>query len=425
MKMKRFIGRVIRLYNKIIHSNLFLCILSVVLGIIVWFSIINVVNPENETVVKIPVEINTEGSIPEHYGLSLLKSTDTLYTTVKIKGSKTNIFTFNSSELTAEVDLSSVTSAGGYSLNIKVKSNDGNLDIVSVEPASVFLEFDKIITRSFEVELDLSGNIETGYVMTESQVYPKTVDIMGPEKTLENIEKVYIPVSIEGKTESQTATSDIIIANKDGSIADRTYLTLSSSSVSYSYNIYYTKTVPITIDRKNNIAGDESSYTKAEILPETVTIGGKKSVIDKINEIKIETPVALESITGQSQSYVFNLPESNDYVYLDNEGHTASVTVSFDGSVKTKIYTLSKSLINGFAFVNLPEGKTAEINTSSLQVPIRSQASYLNMISVSDIKGTIDFSQKNDKGQYLVKIQVNEEVPYGVTQKIYVDVTLS
>ena len=71
MKMKRFIGRVVRLYNKIIHSNLFLRIVSILLGIIVWFSIINVVNPQNETVVKVPVQIDMTGSIPEHYGLSL------------------------------------------------------------------------------------------------------------------------------------------------------------------------------------------------------------------------------------------------------------------------------------------------------------------------------------------------------------------
>ncbi len=426
MRMKRFFGKLVRVYNKIIHSNLFLQILSLILGIVVWFSIINVVNPQNETVVSVPVEINMEGSIPEHYGLSVLTTeTEPLYATVRIAGSRTNIFAFNSSEIKAEVDLSSVTESGGYSLNINVTSTDDNLEIVSVEPSTVFLEFDRIITRSFDVNLNFEGEVADGYVMTESQVYPRTVDISGPQSVINNIKEVYIPVNISGKTEGVTATSDIIIVNEDGNLTDRTFLTISSENVSYSYNIYYRKTVPLTIDRRNNISGDESSYTTVEIIPETVTIGGTKSVLDEITEVKIETPIALESITGSSQSYVFNLPENENYVYLDNQEMTASVTVSFDSAVRTRIYTLSRSAIENFAFVNLPEGMTATIASSSIQIPIRSLSSYLNMLSSSDITGTIDFSQTNDSGQYLVNIQINEEMPYGVTQRIYVDVDLS
>lgn len=425
MKMKRFFGRISRICNKIIHSNLFLIITSVILGIVIWFSIINVVNPENETVVKVPIEINMEQSIPEHYNLSLLKNFDTIYATVKVKGPRTNIFTFNSNEISAAVNLSSVTEAGGYSLNVDVKSDDDNLEIVSVEPSSVFLEFDKFITKSFDVAMNFEGETEEGYVMTRSQVYPQTIEITGPQNILNKITQVYIPVNIEGKTESLTGTSDITISNEDGTLTDRTFLTISSDNVSYAYDIYYKKTVPIAIDRRNNISGDESGYTNVEITPENVTIAGEKAILDNINEIKIETPIALESINGNSQSYVFNFPESEDYLYLDNQETTASVTVSLDSSVRTKIYTLSKSRINNFTFKNLPEGKTATIKTTSLQIPIRSLPSYLNMITLNDIAGTIDFSQTNEKGQYLVIIDLKEDVPYGITQKTYVDVDLS
>ena len=309
MKMKRFIGRVVRLYNKIIHSNLFLRIVSILLGIIVWFSIINVVNPQNETVVKVPVQIDMTGSIPEHYGLSLLNQDEPIYTTVKVKGPRTNIFTFDNSEITATANLSSVTEAGTYSIDIQVRSDDNNLEIVSVEPASVFLEFDKIVTRSFDIALDITGEVADGYVLTDSQVYPKTVDIKGPENVVTNISRVYIPVNIENKTEGQKATSEVIIENTDGTLADKSKLTLSSETVSYSYDIYYTKTLPLSIDIKNDIGGDESSYTKVEISPQNVTVYGEKSVLDAMTEVKLGNVISLDSITGKSQAYVFTLPE--------------------------------------------------------------------------------------------------------------------
>ena len=425
MKMKRFIGRVVRLYNKIIHSNLFLRIVSILLGIIVWFSIINVVNPQNETVVKVPVQIDMTGSIPEHYGLSLLNQDEPIYTTVKVKGPRTNIFTFDNSEITATANLSSVTEAGTYSIDIQVRSDDNNLEIVSVEPASVFLEFDKIVTRSFDIALDITGEVADGYVLTDSQVYPKTVDIKGPENVVTNISRVYIPVNIENKTEGQKATSEVIIENTDGTLADKTKLTLSSETVSYSYDIYYTKTLPLSIDLKNDIGGDESSYTKVEISPQNVTVYGEKSVLDAMTEVKLDNVISLDSITGKSQAYVFTLPENETFSYLPGQDLTANVTVTFDSSVRTQIYTLSKSRISKFAFVNLPDGKTATIKTSSLQVPVRSLPSYLTTISSASINGTIDFSQQNDKGQYLVNISIDTSSPYGITQRIYVDVDLS
>lgn len=425
MKMKRFIGRVVRLYNKAVHSNLFLRIVSVLLGIIVWFSIINVVNPQNETVVKVPVQIDMTGSIPEHYGLSLLNQDETIYTTVKVKGPRTNIFTFDNSEITATANLSSVTEAGTYSIDIQVRSDDNNLEIVSVEPSSVFLEFDKIVTRSFDISLDITGEVADGYVLTNSQVYPKTVDIKGPENVVTNISRVYIPVNIENKTEGQKATSEVIIENTDGTLADKTKFTLSSEKVSYSYDIYYTKTLPLSIDLKNDIGGDESSYTKVEISPQNVTVYGEKSVLDAITEVKLDNVISLDSITGKSQAYVFTLPENGAFSYLPGQDLTANVTVTFDNSVRTQIYTLSKSRISKFAFVNLPDGKTATIKTSSLQVPVRSLPSYLTTISSASINGTIDFSQQNDKGQYLVNISIDTSSPYGITQRIYVDVDLS
>lgn len=425
MKMKRFIGRVVRLYNKIIHSNLFLRIVSILLGIIVWFSIINVVNPQNETVVKVPVQIDMTGSIPEHYGLSLLNQDEPIYTTVKVKGPRTNIFTFDNSEITATANLSSVTEAGTYSIDIQVRSDDNNLEIVSVEPASVFLEFDKIVTRSFDIALDITGEVADGYVLTDSQVYPKTVDIKGPENVVTNISRVYIPVNIENKTEGQKATSEVIIENTDGTLADKSKLTLSSEMVSYSYDIYYTKTLPFSIDLKNDIGGDESSYTKVEISPQNVTVYGEKSVLDAMTEVKLGNVISLDSITGKSQAYVFTLPENETFSYLPGQDLTANVTVTFDNSVRTQIYTLSKSRISKFAFVNLPDGKTATIKTSSLKVPVRSLPSYLTTISSASISGTIDFSQQNDKGQYLVNISIDTSSPYGITQRIYVDVDLS
>ena len=425
MKMKRFIGRVVRLYNKIIHSNLFLRIVSILLGIIVWFSIINVVNPQNETVVKVPVQIDMTGSIPEHYGLSLLNQDEPIYTTVKVKGPRTNIFTFDNSEITATANLSSVTEAGTYSIDIQVRSDDNNLEIVSVEPASVFLEFDKIVTRSFDIALDITGEVADGYVLTDSQVYPKTVDIKGPENVVTNISRVYIPVNIENKTEGQKATSEVIIENTDGTLADKSKLTLSSEMVSYSYDIYYTKTLPLSIDIKNDIGGDESSYTKVEISPQNVTVYGEKSVLDAMTEVKLDNVISLDSITGKSQAYVFTLPENETFSYLPGQDLTANVTVTFDNSVRTQIYTLSKSRISKFAFVNLPDGKTATIKTSSLKVPVRSLPSYLTTLSSASISGTIDFSQQNDKGQYLVNISIDTSSPYGITQRIYVDVDLS
>ena len=82
-----------------------------------------------------------------------------------------------------------------------------DVEVVSIEPADITLELDRLISVNLPIQPNLEGVPAPGFTTGEVRTSPIRVNVQGPESTLADLELVETtPVSVEGATGPVEAT---------------------------------------------------------------------------------------------------------------------------------------------------------------------------------------------------------------------------
>lgn len=86
-----------------------------------------------------------------------------------------------------------------FPIDISSLSLPPEIEALSVEPAEIDLELEKLVIRSLPIKAELEGMPAPGFEVGAVRVQPEKVRIQGPEKRIEGMEFLETtPVSIEG-----------------------------------------------------------------------------------------------------------------------------------------------------------------------------------------------------------------------------------
>lgn len=422
--MKKILNKLAKIYNKAVHSTIFILIISVIIGFFVWLYIISIVNPSKTAeYTKVPVKIETVGSVPEYYGLSILSGTPSVTVTVNVEGSRSGLMRFNKDKINAYLDLTTVTSAGGYVLDIVVKSTDPEVVVVSYEPSSLFCEFDTSTTKVMDVRVEMSGQLDNGYVIKESSISPSTVEISGPTSVVSKITAVTMNVDMTGRTSDFSGTETLNFKNASNDNVNKSLLTVSSEVVNYDFNIVYCKTVVPKVNLVNALGGDESKYMNVEYDPTTIVLEGYETYLANMQDLVLGS-ISTDSILSNKALFNIAVPSSGSYVVSSLSSDMVTVTVSYDPTmVSTRTFVFSENEISNFIIENVPEGFTAEIDNQSVRLSVRGIKSVLDTLKNRDIVVKVDMSKKDEKGTYPVEFEFPSDLAYGLLNEVLVNIT--
>ena len=133
-------------FGDLFNNNTFVLILSIVLGILVWFTIYVDQRPNSNTfITDVPITINYENSMAKDLGLEIIGEPQ--YTTdIQVNGKKYKITRLKAEDFTAQVSLANVTEPGEYTLPVQVirKQSDPEYSVISWTTTEVKLKFDKV-----------------------------------------------------------------------------------------------------------------------------------------------------------------------------------------------------------------------------------------------------------------------------------------
>ena len=432
--MRVFLKRVSIWFAKVVHSRVFQIVISLILGIFIWMYVINIVNPLKSAVyTKIPVKIEMDGSVPKYYGLSIVEGiTSDLTVTVTVEGSRSGLMNFSKDKISANLDLSQVTTAGGFNLPIKVKTASNDVYVSGVEPAEIFCTFDTSITKDFPIEIVMSGQLADGYVLDNYSVAPSTIEVSGPSVAVLQIGKVVVYCDVNGKTAPSADVSGISLLGVNDEKIGKTNLTISAETVTVSTEISYQKTLPLTCSLINSYGGDESSYIKYDIPLKTVVVKGARNILDKMTEIRLES-VLTEQISESQVTVQRSLPISSDYSYVGINPETDMVEVNLSYNPESvseiKITYSAEEIASGIengtiTFLGVPADKTPVVKSKSFTLYLRGSVMSLNQISKSFLSCVIDLGAINDSGDHPVTVNIPGELAYGKLNRPYVTVEL-
>ena len=131
---------------------------------------------------------------------------------VRLLGNKKAIRQLSPDQVSVSVDLSR-RPEGSATINLSrenVLTPDG-LDVVSIEPSTIQVQFEREVSLRLPVVPELVGKPAAGVVAGEAEVFPNQVLVSGPESKLERIGSLSTPpINLEGRTSTFEETVTVL-----------------------------------------------------------------------------------------------------------------------------------------------------------------------------------------------------------------------
>ena len=304
---------------------------------------------------------------------------------IKIQGKRYDISRLDSQDFYASVDLSEVTSAGKYNVTLEVfaKTNE-DYTLLEVEPKTLSLEIDKIITKEFPITgtaPDIS--LPEGFYADDVTTSPETISVTGSASMLDKIERIEAKSTFHGEIMESTQTnSEIIIYGSNGTKIVSDKLKLSTELVTVNIPIFKQKELPlkITINFPANFDADSLKY---EIRPEMITVAAPNNTIDNQSQLDIGT-INLSDITPNSNTYLpIVLPDG----YKNLSGNN-SATITW----KTENYGLLDYTVTAddIEIKGVPDNYNVSLTTTALTVTITGPSDLITGFAKGDITATVN-----------------------------------
>ena len=298
--------------------------------------------------------------------------------TIQIEGKRYDISDLNADDFTAEVDLSSVRSAGTYTLPLRVTSKSGRqLSITDTQPDQVSVTLDEIISREFPIQGTADISLPSGYYLDKITTSPATVTLTGSASLIDKVTRVEAQSTRHGAISESIQTGSVIsVYGASGVISEG--VTLSTDSVTVSISIYKTKELPLKFSITNAPQNFDLSSLKYEIYPKTIKVASPDDSIDNISELDLGM-ITLSDITLDKTSYIpINLPEG----YKNLSGNVRA-QITWDTKEYNKLdFDVPAEKIN---IINSPDNFDIDLITNSLKVTVIGPSERISELSATDI----------------------------------------
>ena len=377
-------------------------ILAIVLAIIIWLILSITQYPTiSKTISNVPVDLTLTGTIAEEKGLSALNFKE-LNVDVVIEGMNYEIGSYNAGDLTATVDVSSVTKKGTYKLDIDVKSahSADKVSILSITPETVEVQFDAITSKEFDLSPSAPNiSAEEGYSLGTVSCTPDKISITGADNDLAKIAKAYavVDTTMTISEDKAITTNKIVLYDKNDKQLDSSLYQFPDEEYTLSFPIFKKKTGNLKVDFTGVPNGFDLSTIKYKISENPIAIL-TSDLDDQIEEDLTVGSIPLSEIDLE-KIYTFDIPFSAGEFSADS---ISSVKVTFDKEgFSSKTFSIPKSQ---FEVINKPTGKTVTYDTSRLtDVTVYGPEDVIKKLKADDLTAQIDLSDLGNSTGSMVK----------------------
>lgn len=386
--------------NKFLEKDSVLKVISVLIGILIWFIVLDHQNPLSERTISIPLRSNSQ--VLDASNIRLVSSTIPTNVDVVIKGRKQRLDKVTANDFEAFLDFSEIQDTGTTELMINLPKYTGDQDIIvaDVNPKVVKVKLENIIRKEFPINVKWVGELPEGYEVVNVKLNPNTVILQDLESVMNSVESVAVSVDTEQILKGDSINKRIEVYNNSGKIISSLD---GSVQISVGYNI--AKTVPISTTLTGEPKNDYyvQDYT---ISQNTVKIMGSYDVLKDIEYIEAEQ-LSVENVNESFQKDLNLILPENVQLYNSPGFVTAQVNIH---KYSHRIITIPKSSITIFGG-DVTGQTNYRILEDEMTFSVKGPAEILDTLDVKSIKGFVDVSNTAE-GVQLVIVRVS--LPSGI-----------
>ncbi len=370
------------------NNNTAMIIYSIIIAILMWFVISITIYPTTpKTLSNIPLEIDITGTSAEENDLSVI-SASAKNVTVTIKGERSRIGSLTADDLVAKAVIENVNSAGEKSLNINVtgKDSDVKFEVTEIKPSKVDVMFDRIDTREYDLTVN-APNITAadGLYMDKSEfkVNPSVIEITGPSKQLDSIDKaqVYVDTKQEINTAYTFHSKDVVLYDKNESKINTDNLTFNSEDFTIDIPVYMQKELDFTYDIRYAPANFDVSSLNIELNVDKISLASPNDELQNIDTWSIGSIPLYDLDWDFNKSFTIEVP--SNYKNLSNVS-TVTAKLNQEGLAKKTV------TVNDISIINAPSNYDCTVNTYGLTFDIIGPEDDIAEITEKDILVSVD-----------------------------------
>jgi len=361
-------------------TNLRTFLWALAMALAVWVAAVSAADPDQTDPYPnpIPVEVIGQdpglvitGDIPKQIDLTL-RAPSSVWDKLVAEGDS----------IQAILDLSGL-SAGEHTLDIQVQISTQPVRIISMTPRTATVHLEPLASRSFPIDLNITGEPAIGYQAGDSVLEPKEITISGPQSQVERVVGVRAPINLSGVRESVENTVTVQPLDKNNQIVSG--LGLNPTQVTISIPIsqqggYRDLAVKVVV---NGQVASGYRLANISVFPPVVTVfSGDPALVNSLPGVLETQPLDLENANDElTTRLAINLPEG---VSLVGE---QTVLVRVNVSPIQSSLTLSNKAIE---VDGLPVGWFAQVAPESIDVILSGPLPLLDTLSPQDVRVVID-----------------------------------
>lgn len=382
-------------------SKLLWVIISLVASVLLWVYVTTTEGAQREqTYSGVPVVFSGADTIRDRDALAITDvSTGTV--NVTLSGPLRDLSRLSSDNLTAEVDVSRISSPSSHTSNLSIRFptnvNASNITVVSTSPGSVSFVVDRTDSKTIDVKGEFSGSVVDGFNAGQLSFDPDTIIIRGPANELEQVDHAWISINQQDVDRTLSFSTTFVLRDASGNELDLGNITLDRDTVNVTLPILVSKEVPLSVDLVEG-AGATGSNVSVKCVPESITIAGDAETIEGINRISLGTVNLTTFASTFEETFPIVLPDGVTNVTGITE---AKVTIQIEG-LETR--TLN---VTNITIPPLTGSYSATLVTESLEVRIRGAANIIDDIQASNIRVVADLSEVGSAaGEFTVPVRI-------------------
>ena len=283
--------------NKL-KNNSKIKIISLLSAMVLWMYVMAIVDPEETKLFEnIPVTITNKNELNER-DLVIYPEQD-LTTNIYVTGKLSNLKKVTKDDINVYGQINNPLE-GNNEIYLKVSTSQRvNYDFKN--PVMI-VTLEKIISEDKSIKVDITGSGKNNVDNIMLQDNIDKVSISGPRSLVNKVKRVVGTVKVNGELNDFSQSIKLEPVDAKGNVVEG--IELEKDLVNVNITLLTQKTVPITLKLSDN--GESGvNYTMSQ---NTVTIKGKKDIVDSINDIETQPVKLSEILPGTSKDIYLQVP---------------------------------------------------------------------------------------------------------------------
>lgn len=370
-----------KFFQKLI-KNLPTFLTALAFAVAVWVSAVSQADPTETRALPQPVALEVIGQNPN---LMIVNDfTEEVTLTLLAPSTILDQLASDSSLIEATVDLSGLES-GVHTLTPQVNVSLDPVDVVRINPATIFIELEPIITESFSIIVTTTGSPAVGFEIAEPELSSETVRVTGAQSVVESVERVAVEVDVD--TASETIEQEVTLTAYDADDIPIEDVTLNPETITVSIPVEQRggyRTVGVKPVTTGELA-DGYRLLNIFSVPPTVTVfSSDTELVESLPSSVETTPININDANETMETRVtLDLPEGVNVV----GSQFVTVSIEIEPIIDSRRFTNIPVMIEGLA-----AGYNAVLSPEEVDVILEGPVAILDSLASENLLIVVDLT---------------------------------